>query len=145
MSTLENELNLTPESVRQVAEELNSELLPEKSKERYIGQFNHFKQWCAKKLITTYSESVLLNYFKELVDNDRKSLWAIYSMLKSCLRVYENVEISKYVKLIAYIKIKTKYHQPKKSKIFEDEEIARFLTTACDNQFLLMKVCHNYF
>jgi hypothetical protein len=38
MSTSESELNVTPEVVRLV-EGLNSELLPQKSKERYIGQF----------------------------------------------------------------------------------------------------------
>jgi hypothetical protein len=38
MSTSESQLNVTPEVVRLV-EGLNSELLPQKSKERYIGQF----------------------------------------------------------------------------------------------------------
>jgi hypothetical protein len=33
-----------------VAEGLNSELLPEKLKERYIGQFNNFKEWYGTKI-----------------------------------------------------------------------------------------------
>jgi hypothetical protein len=44
MSSLDSELYVTADAVRLVAEGLNSELLPEKSKECYIGQFNHFKQ-----------------------------------------------------------------------------------------------------
>jgi integrase len=131
-----DELNETPE-VRLVAASPSS--LPEKSKKRYITQFNLFKHWCETKLITSYSESALISYFKELVDNDRKSLWAVYSMLNWCLRIYENVDISKYSKLLAYLKTNTKYYKPKKSKIFQVEEIAEFLTAACDDQYLLMK------
>jgi hypothetical protein len=51
MSSSDSQLNVTPEAVRLVTEELNSEFLPEKSKERYIGQFNNFKQWYGTKLI----------------------------------------------------------------------------------------------
>jgi hypothetical protein len=37
MSSSDSELNVTPEAVRLVAEGLNSELLPQKSKERCTG------------------------------------------------------------------------------------------------------------
>ncbi|KAJ3615672.1 hypothetical protein MTP99_007019 [Tenebrio molitor] len=133
------ELEETPEEVLLVVERINSELLPEKSKARYIAQFNLFKQWCGTNLIESYTESALLSYFRELVNNEKKSLWAIFSMLKSCLIVYENVDISKYTKLIAYLKAINKHYKPKRSKSFGDEEIAQFLTTASDHKFLLMK------
>jgi hypothetical protein len=54
MSSSDSQLNVTPEAVRLVTEELNSEFLPEKSKGRYIGQFNNFKQWYGTKLIKKY-------------------------------------------------------------------------------------------
>jgi hypothetical protein len=56
---------VTPEVVRLVAEGLNSEFLPEKSKERYIGQFNNLKQWYGTKLIKKYT--VLQPQLKQLV------------------------------------------------------------------------------
>jgi hypothetical protein len=65
MSSSDSELNVTPEAVRLVAERLNSELLPEKLKERYIGQFNNFKQWYGIKLIKRCT--VLQPQLKQLV------------------------------------------------------------------------------
>jgi hypothetical protein len=44
MSSSDSELNVTPEAVRLVAEGLNSELLPQKSKERCTGQFSHLSK-----------------------------------------------------------------------------------------------------
>jgi hypothetical protein len=44
MSSSDSELNVTPEAVRLVTEGLNSELLLQKSKERYIGQFSHLSE-----------------------------------------------------------------------------------------------------
>jgi hypothetical protein len=46
MSRSYSQLNVTPEALRLVAEGLSSELLPEKSKERYIGQFRIFLRDC---------------------------------------------------------------------------------------------------
>jgi hypothetical protein len=66
------ELEETPEEVLLVVERINSELLPEKSKARYIAQFNLFKQWCGTNLIESYTESALLSYFRELVNNEKK-------------------------------------------------------------------------
>jgi hypothetical protein len=45
MSSSYSQLNVTPEALRLVAEGLSSELLPEKSKERYIGQFRILKSF----------------------------------------------------------------------------------------------------
>jgi hypothetical protein len=42
ISSSDSALNATPEAVRLVAEELNSE---------FLGQFNNFKQWYGTKLI----------------------------------------------------------------------------------------------
>ncbi|KAJ8974138.1 hypothetical protein NQ317_007312 [Molorchus minor] len=65
--------------------------------------YNRFKKWCAKKNVQVYSENVLLAYFSENAKNYKSStLWAQYSMVKSCLIIYDNIDISKFPKLIAF-------------------------------------------
>lgn len=62
-------------------------------------------------------------------------------MLKSCLILYENIDISKYAKLVSYLKRKTANRIPKKSKILEEAHINTFIEQAPDEEFLFMKVC----
>ncbi|KAJ8975570.1 hypothetical protein NQ317_016981, partial [Molorchus minor] len=74
-----------------------------------------------------YSENVLLAYFSENAKNYKSStLWAQYSMVKSCLIIYDNIDISKFPKLIAFLK--------------KNREIDRFLSSADDKEFLMIKV-----
>lgn len=80
----------------------------------------------------------LLVYFQNSQSN--KSLWSTYSMLKSCLIIYDNTDISKYAKLIAYLKQITKQYQPKKSAVLTEEQITKFIVEAPSSLFLLMKV-----
>jgi len=68
------------------------------------------------------------------------TLWSIYSMVKSMLQVNENVDISKYRKLQAYLKRKNDGYEAKKSNILTMDEVVRFLSEAPDDNFLLMKV-----
>ncbi|KAK4884193.1 hypothetical protein RN001_000464 [Aquatica leii] len=130
----------TPPELKKIAESINSELLPQKSKARYEVQYSIFKKWREEKQAKVSSENVLLAYFTELVDKNKKSLWCIYSMLKSCIILYENIYISKYAKLISYLKRKTANHIPKKSKVLEEHDVATFIEQAPDEEFLLMKV-----
>ncbi|KAK4886064.1 hypothetical protein RN001_002335 [Aquatica leii] len=51
-------------------------------------------------------------------------------MLKSTLNLKHNVDISKYCKLIAYLKKQNVGYQPKKSSIFTKENIENFLKNA---------------
>ncbi|KAK4882644.1 hypothetical protein RN001_005963 [Aquatica leii] len=130
----------TSPELKKLAESINSELLPQKSKARYEVQYSIFKKWREEKQAKVSSENVLLAYFTELVDKNKKSLWCIYSMLKSCIILYENIDISKYAKLISYLKRKTANDIPKKSKILEEHDVANFIKQAPDEEFLLMKV-----
>ncbi|KAJ8953212.1 hypothetical protein NQ317_000031 [Molorchus minor] len=57
------------------------------------------QSWCAEKNVQVYCENVLLAYFSENAKNYKSStLWAQYSMVKSCLIIYDNirVDISKF-------------------------------------------------
>lgn len=123
-------LQLTPPDVRALAESVTSELLPQKSKARYEVQYNVFKKWCAERGASVYSENVVLAYFTNLVSNNKKSLWCIYSMLKSCIMLHDNIDISKYAKLISYLKRKTANYKPKKSKILDEDHISTFIEQA---------------
>ncbi|KAJ8969359.1 hypothetical protein NQ317_000648, partial [Molorchus minor] len=103
-----------------------SNLLPTKSRSLYDIAYNR--------------ENVLLAYFSENAKNYKSStLWAQYSMVKSCLIIYDNIDISKFPKLIAFLKRTGDGYQAKKSKILTKSEIDRFLSSADDKEFLMIK------
>ncbi|KAJ8983594.1 hypothetical protein NQ317_004231 [Molorchus minor] len=68
------------------------------------------------------------------------TLWTQYSMVKSCLIIYDNIDISKFPKLIVFLKRTGDGYQAKKSKILTKSEIDRFLSSADDKEFLMIKV-----
>lgn len=61
-------------------------------------------------------------------------------MLKTTIRLNRDVDISKYPRLTAFLKSKSRGYKPKKAMIFHEEELARFLNEAPDSQFLAVKV-----
>ncbi|KAJ8964161.1 hypothetical protein NQ317_013685, partial [Molorchus minor] len=114
-----------------------SNLLPTKSRSLYDIAL---QSWCAEKNVQLYSENVLLAYFSENAKNYKSStLWAQYSMVKSCSIIYDNIDISKFPKLIAFLKRTGDGYQAKKSKILTKSEIDRFLSSADDKEFLMIK------
>ena len=52
----------------------------------------------------------------------------------------QNVDISKYNHLIAFLKKESVGHEPKKSRILTKEDVSKFLKEAGDKEFLLIKV-----
>ncbi|KAJ8975091.1 hypothetical protein NQ317_006505, partial [Molorchus minor] len=131
----------TDEALVEAANIAISNLLPTKSRSLYDIAYNRFKKWCAEKNVQVYSENVLLAYFSENAKNYKSStLWAQYSMVKSCLIIYDNIDISKFPKLIAFLKRTGDGYQAKKSKILTKSEIDRFLSSADDKDFLMIKV-----
>ncbi|KAJ8970642.1 hypothetical protein NQ317_013085 [Molorchus minor] len=133
--------NCESEEIVEAANIAISNLLPTKSRSLYDIAYNRFKKWCAEKNVQVYSENVLLAYFSENAKNYKSStLWAQYSMVKSCLIIYDNIDISKFPKLIAFLKRTGDGYQAKKSKILTKSEIDRFLSSADDKEFLMIKV-----
>ncbi|XP_008194853.1 uncharacterized protein LOC100142506 isoform X2 [Tribolium castaneum] len=61
-------------------------------------------------------------------------------MLKTTIFVNENIDISKFVKLRAFLKRQNAGYKPKKSNTFSRERINQFLEEAPDEKYLLMKV-----
>lgn len=134
-------LSCTPPEIRQLAETAKINLLPAKSRAVYEKEYQSFQSWCQGNNIQAVTENIMLAYFKIKSENKKPStLWASYSMLKLCLNIYKNVDISQYNKLQAYLKSHSKGYVPKKSRILEAENVNRFIVEAEDKQYLAIKV-----
>lgn len=142
--TSEN-LNCTPPEMREIAEQVTDNLLPEKSKNIYMKAYLAFKNWCSTKNVFIISENVLLAYFQDYANGKKAStLWAHYSMLKSTLSLKENIDISKFFKLVAFLKRQNLHYHPKKSSVFTQDEITKFITEAPDECYIATKVTKCY-
>ena len=76
--------------------------------------------------MSTISENVLLSYFEiQLQKYKSSSLWSLYSQLKSCITIYNNVDISKYHRLQALLKRCSEGYVPNKFKLLEEYEISK--------------------
>lgn len=87
----DSEIHCTPPDITAQAKSAAANLLPAKSRERYEAVYRKFMDWRAKNKVQSFSENVLMAYFDEL-SNEMKpsSLWAIYSMLRSTIKVTIN-------------------------------------------------------
>uniref|UniRef100_V5GRG2 Uncharacterized protein n=1 Tax=Anoplophora glabripennis TaxID=217634 RepID=V5GRG2_ANOGL len=129
-----------PSEILEKANAATAGIIPEKSKSIYNKELKEFQDWKIKG-VKGVNEDVLLAYFFNLSKKLAPStLWTKYSMLKSTLRVYKNIEISKFGRLVAFLKSKHKHFQPKKSKVLEKEQIEQFLREALDKDHLMNKV-----
>ncbi|KAK4882876.1 hypothetical protein RN001_006195 [Aquatica leii] len=66
-------------------------------------------------------------------------MWSNYSMLKTCLNINKNIDISKFLKVTVFLKRISKNYVPKKSKVLEFKHIEKFLVEANDDRYLAMK------
>ncbi|KAJ3661734.1 hypothetical protein Zmor_006121 [Zophobas morio] len=131
----------TPPEIRENARIAVQNLLPEKSKPVYEKQYQVFNKWCTENKIEIISENVMLAYFERMTKNKKSStVWSSYSMLRTCLNIYRNLDISKFARLQALLKRHSDGYQPKKSKVLEAEDIHRFLSEADVQHYLAMKV-----
>jgi hypothetical protein len=100
-----------------------------------------FLKWCVEKKVTVYSENVLLAYFSELAKNMKScSLWSHYSMINALLNIKKNVNITKYLKLRAFLKKQGEDYRPKKAKVLTKEQFDKFMFDASDEKYLTTKV-----
>lgn len=136
----EHSLN-EPAEILEAASVAVCNLLPVKSKTLYDAAYERFKSWCVQKNVEMYTENVMLAYFGEKVKDYKSStMWAQYSMVKACMIIYDNIDISRFPKLMAFLKRNNDGYQAKKSKVLTKEEIDRFLMIADDKDFLMIKV-----
>lgn len=131
-----------PMEILEAAESARSEVLPAKSKKIYEKAYKTFKNWQISKKSTKMSESVLLAYLHELGQKMKpSSLWAQFSMLKATIQSKENISITSYREVIAFLKSKAKGFQSVQARIFTEREIQRFIDEAPDVDWLDVKVC----
>ncbi|KAJ3649680.1 hypothetical protein Zmor_021407 [Zophobas morio] len=78
-----------PQSIVDAANTATLNLLAQKSRDLYDKSYNRFRERCREKKAKTYSENVLLAYFDEKSKEYKSStLWAQYSMIRSCIQVH---------------------------------------------------------
>lgn len=117
--------------------------LTERSKIKYDHQYNSFIEWSSKRNITEYTEPVLLQYFIDKSSSLKSSsLWAMYSMLRSTFIAKLNINIGNFKGLLGFLKQASFGYVSEKTKIFNRDEINRFLSQAPDNQTYLMYKVH---
>lgn len=141
MSSSENEDLFTPPELKEAAQTVILNLLPEKSKHKYNKTYEEFMEWKGKKNAISFSESVLICYFSEKAQKYKPStLWSIYSMLKTTMLAKNDINIAEYKKLSAFLKRKSEGFRSKKSKVLSTKDVYSFLKNAPDDKYLLMKV-----
>lgn len=67
-------------------------------------------------------------------------MWTFYSILKSTIEVHENIDISKYRKVITFLKRQEHDYIPNKSKVLSMDNVLQFMQDAPEYIYLLMKV-----
>lgn len=130
-----------PAEILEEASAASINLLPRKTKERYEKEYQDFITWRTSKNVKCVNEDVLLAYVKgksELFAPN--SLWTKISMLKLGLKVFENIDISRFGKLFLFLKRTSDGYKPKKAKILSEEQVTKFLLEADDQKWLLEKV-----
>jgi hypothetical protein len=138
----DSETENLPLEIEEAAANVVSSLLPDKSQAKYEHFYKRFTDWCtSKKIKNEAKEKVVLAFFEELSKKYKcSSLWAFYSMLRATISMKQNVDISKFNHLIAFLKKQSVGHRPQKSRVLTKEEVSKFLKEAGDKEFLLIKV-----
>lgn len=127
----------------QKTEKARATLLPSKSETKYKKEYNQFLEWLRDNFvdIKNVNEMIMLAYFQDMSESySPNSLWTKWSMLKSMIRIYNDIDGSKLNKLEAFLKRKRKGYKPKKSQVFNRDDIVKFLNNASDQEYLLHKV-----
>jgi hypothetical protein len=82
-----------------------SNLIAEKSKRQSDKCYNDFKERCNKNNVKTVSENVVLAYLMEKSKTVKSStLWSTYSMLKLTLNIRDGIGVTKFLKLVPFLK-----------------------------------------
>ena len=119
--------------------------IPEYSKRLYERQYRRFQDWRLQMGITNETdEEILLTYFEKLSENYKPTtLFTTFTKLKSMIFIQENIDISRYSRLLYFLKEAGKSHIAKRAKIFTREQISKFVNNDPDDTFLLHKVSSN--
>ncbi|XP_074115595.1 uncharacterized protein LOC141538145 isoform X3 [Cotesia typhae] len=131
----------TEESAEATETDPGQHIIPEYSREKYFRAYEVFKEWQMKHGHDEVTEAVMMEFFEELNETKKPStLWSQYSMLKSTFNLKEDLDISQFKKLRAYLKKQGTGFRNAKSKVLTAANIHDFLIKASDYDFLAEKV-----
>lgn len=131
----------TEESAEATEADPGQHIIPEYSREKYFRAYEVFKEWQMKHGHDEVTEAVMMEFFEELNETKKPStLWSQYSMLKSTFNLKEDLDISQFKKLRAYLKKQGTGFRNAKSKVLTAANIHDFLIKASDYEFLAEKV-----
>jgi hypothetical protein len=138
-----NQLQCTPPEVLKAAKTAINDLVPTKSGTIYQTAYSRFISWCKKENANSFTENVFLAYFfylKTEIKMKSSSLWSNYSMVRSLMNINHGIDISRFLKLRAFLKKQNECYTPKKSRVFTKKEFDKFLSDYSDQQNLGLKV-----
>ena len=133
--------SFTPPHIKKKAEDMTLELLPTKSKATYLKAYDSFIEWKKSEGVTSWSNDTMMSYFGVLSEKySPTSLWKIYSMLKATIFRKHHIDIGNYVGLKKFVCKQGVGYQSKQAETFTSEEIQKFIDTATDLDYLVIKV-----
>ena len=100
----EDEFDSPPAAIIEAVEHATLDILPEKSRRLYMSNYTKFKDWCMSNGVRINEDTVLAYFYEKSKRIKPSSLWSEYSMVKSTLLINDNVDISKFEKLKAFLK-----------------------------------------
>lgn len=135
------------QNIIEKADDILLDSLPAKSKAKYVAVYEKFVEWRNDQNVTKNNmrEEVMLVYLHKLSQEDKlkpPTVWSKYSMLKSTLLKYENINMKPWEKVTSFMKRQARGYCPKKAQIFTAEDITKFCAQAPDELNLLDKVSH---
>lgn len=133
MSTSDEEyLENTPPQLEELVENAAKKTLPARSCKKYNDVYEEFLNWKTENQAIT-SEDCLLTYFNGLIKKYKPStVWSRHSMIKSQIKLHEDIDIAKYHKLNCILKRNATGFESKKSKTFTNRQVNQFLDEAPD-------------
>ncbi|KAJ8669542.1 hypothetical protein QAD02_000801 [Eretmocerus hayati] len=126
-----------------IAREIKLGTLPTTSRNNYQKKYNAYLDWCKANKIEEYlSENALLVYLQTLkVDKNyaASTIRATHSMIKACMKAYDNKDVGGYIHVNSFMKTHSKRHKPKKSYVFTALQLQQFFQNASNEEYLLIK------
>lgn len=115
--------------------------MPNKSQAKYEQAYQEYRKWCSKNNIETTTDDSILKYFTtDLAPYKASTLWPKYSMLRSTIKLFEEIDISTFPSIIPYLKSKGDDHKTIKTLTLSKEHVDKFLAEADNKEHLLNKV-----
>ncbi|KAJ6646511.1 hypothetical protein Bhyg_01723 [Pseudolycoriella hygida] len=129
-----------PISILEGYQEAPNKILPKKSADRYLQAYKAFLNWQQSNKIDTFDEKTVVSYFNEASKKYKpNTLWSMYSMLKKTFILKNNVDLSNYKLLVAFLSAQLDGYIPKKSDVFSAKQIQEFMVSAPNIRYLGMK------